>query len=160
MTQTKEKRAFYNTGVAKGYTRRNFYEDVQAMLEGEELTDEAKELMAKAVDYELEGMAMKAAASKRVAKDPMDSDYAQAILRDIVPLMSRDEAFTATELADMAAAEGLFSPTGKKYANVWVSRVLANPAMANRVKIISKVVEKVGKDGLKREAEVKAYMLA
>jgi len=160
MKEQKEKRQFYNVGEAKGYTRRSFYEDVQAMLEGEELTDEAKELMAKAIEYELEGLDLKLANRKKTVKDPMDSEYAKAIINDIIPLLDSEIAYTTAELCQMATDEGLFSPTGKPYAQPWVSRVLRHPSMVNQVKIVSKIVEKTGKNGLKAEHEITGYLRA
>lgn len=150
-----EKRKFYNTGDAKGFTKAIFFQTVLAMANGEDVDDKMVALVAEAANYELEGIEARAG-SKTTGerKDPLESDYAKALSAAIVPLIDGTPR-TAKELVDMATAKGKVAPsTGKAFAAPWVSRVLN---ATSGVVAVKKVVEKTDAKGLKSQAEVTAY---
>lgn len=149
-----EKRKFYNTGDAKGFTKAIFFQTVLAMANGEDVSDEMVSLVGAAAEYELEGISNRAS-SKATGehKDPLESDYAKALSAAIVPFIDGTPR-TAKELIEMATAKGKVSPKGTPFAAPWVSRVLNATAGVVAVK---KVVEKVDAKGLKSQAEVTAY---
>ena len=152
-----EKRKFYNTGDAKGFTKQKFFETVLAVANGEDVDEDMVDLMGQAAEYELEGIA--ARASTRASgekKDALQSDYACALRAAIVPLIGK-EPKTAKELIDMASAKGLNSPKGTPWAAPWVSRVLNAEAGVQAVKI---VVDTVDGKGLKVQKEATAYQKA
>lgn len=149
-----EKRKFYNTGDAKGFTKGTFFQTVLDIVNGEDVSADLTNLVAQAAQYELEGIAAKAG-SKATGerKDPLESDYAKALSAAIVPLISATPQ-TAKELIDAATKKGAMSPKGTPFAAPWVSRVLnATPGIV----AVKKVVEKVDAKGLKSQAEVTAY---
>lgn len=149
-----EKRKFYNTGDAKGFTKAIFFQTVLAMANGEDVSDEMVNLVGGAAEYELEGIANRASTKgSGERKDPLESDYAKALSAAIVPLIDGTPR-TAKELIDMATAKGKVSPKGTPFAAPWVSRVLNATAGVTAVK---KVVEKVDAKGLKSQSEVTAY---
>lgn len=149
-----EKRKFYNTGDAKGFTKASFYQTVLSIVNGEDVSDELIALVGQAAEYELEGIANKAGSkSAGERKDPLESDYAKALSAAIVPLITATPQ-TAKELIEAATKKGLVSPKGTPFAAPWVSRVLNATAGVTAVK---KVVEKVDAKGLKSQAEVTAY---
>lgn len=152
---SKEKRRFYNTGDAKGFTKADFFTAVRAMAEGEDVDDNIIDLVAAAAAYELDGIAIKnRAKASGGAKDPLKSEYAMALTAAIVPLIS-DKPRTAKELIDLATSKGKVSPKGTPFAAPWVSRVLNATAGVTAVK---KIVDKVDAKGLKSQAEVTAYI--
>lgn len=149
-----EKRRFYNTGEAAGFSRTTFFQTVEAMAAGEDVDPALVALAGAAAAYELEGIAAKAdskATGER--KDPLQSDYAQALSAAIVPLVD-DTPRTAKQLIEIADSKGKLSPKNTSFAAPWVSRVLnATPGVV-ATKI---VVDKVDAKGLKSQAEVTAY---
>lgn len=152
-----EKRKFYNTGDAKGFTKQKFFEAVLAMANGEEMEDSELNLIAAAAEYELEGIANRASAKGTgEKKDPLQSEYAQSLAKAIVPLVG-SEPKTAKELIEMADAKGYKSPKGTSFAAPWVSRVLNATAGVEAVKI---VVDTTDAKGLKVQREVTAYKKA
>lgn len=153
------KRRFYNTGDAKGFTRKDFFAAVQKMAGGEELDEALIDLVAKAAAYELEGLANKATKSNGEKKDPLDSDYAVALRAAIVPLLSTTPK-TGQELIDEATAAGNLSPKGTPFAAPWVARVLKGVALKGECEIVKQIVEKTDSKGLKKQTEVNAYKLA
>lgn len=149
-----EKRKFYNTGDAKGFTKAIFFDAVLKMANGEDVEDNIVDLVAKAAEYELEGIANRASTKATgERKDPLESDYAKALSAAIVPFIDGTPR-TAKELIEMATAKGKVSPKGTPFAAPWVSRVLNATAGVVAVK---KVVEKTDAKGLKSQAEVTAY---
>lgn len=152
-----EKRKFYNTGDAKGFTKQKFFECVRDMAAGEDLSDEEMALVQAAAEYELEGIEMRAS-SKATGekKDALQSDYACALRAAIVPLID-GEPKTAKELIELADAKGLKSPKGTSWAAPWVSRVLNAEPGVQAVKI---VVDTVDGKGLKVQKEATAYQKA
>lgn len=148
------KRKFYNTGDAKGFTKAIFYNQVLAMARGEEVTAEMAELIAKAAEYELEGIASRAAASATgEKKDPLQSEYAKALAAAIVPLVTADPK-TAQELISAATAKGKVAPNGKEFSAPWTARVLK---ATEGIVVVKKIVEVVDSKGLKSQREVNAY---
>lgn len=149
-----EKRKFYNTGDAKGFTKQKFFETVLAMASGEDVEDSMTSLVAQAAEYELEGIANRASTKGTgEKKDPLQSEYAQALAKAIVPLVGTQPK-TAKELIEMADAKGLKSPKGTSFAAPWVSRVLNATEGVSAVKI---VVDTTDAKGLKVQREVTAY---
>ena len=149
-----EKRKFYNTGDAKGFTKAIFFNTVLAMANGEDVDEKLVDLVGQAAEYEIEGINARASAkSTGEHKDPLESDYAKALSAAIVPLIDGTPR-TAKELIEMATAKGKVSPKGTPFAAPWVSRVLNATAGVTAVK---KVVEKTDAKGLKAQAEVTAY---
>ena len=149
-----EKRKFYNTGDAKGFTKAIFFQTVLAMANGEDVSDEMVNLVGAAAEYELEGISNRASSNANGEhKDPLESDYAKALRAAIVPFIDGTPR-TAKELIEMATAKGKVSPKGTPFAAPWVSRVLNATAGVVAVK---KVVEKVDAKGLKSQSEVTAY---
>ncbi len=149
-----EKRKFYNTGDAKGFTKAVFFNTVLAMASGEEVEQTLADLVVAAAEYEIEGINSRAtSASTGEKKDPLASDYAVALRDAIVPLVDSTPR-TAKELIDMATGMGHLSPKGTPFAAPWVSRVLNATAGVTAVK---KIVEKVDAKGLKSQAEATAY---
>lgn len=148
------KRKFYNSGDAKGFTKAIFFATVKAMADGEDVDQKLVDLVAAAAAYEIDGIEAKSdAKATGEKKDPLESDYAKALARDIVPFIDANPK-TAKELIDTATKHGKLSPKGTVYAAPWVSRVLnATPG----VTAVKKVVEKVDAKGLKSQAEVTAY---
>lgn len=149
------KRKFYNTGDAKGFTKAVFYNQVLALARGEEVEAAMAELVAQAAEYELEGIAARAATAGATGekKDPLASDYAKALSAAIVPLVDGTPK-TAKELIAAATAKGKLAPNGKEFAAPWVSRVLNATAGVVAVK---KIVDTVDAKGLKAQREVTAY---
>lgn len=152
-----EKRKFYNTGDAKGFTKAIFFQTVLDMANGEDVDEKMIALVGEAASYELEGIANRAnskATGER--KDPLESDYAKALSAAIVPLVNGNPQ-TAKQLIDAATAKGKVSPKGIPFAAPWVSRVLnATPGIISE-KI---VVDTVDAKGLKAQREVTAYKKA
>jgi len=151
-----EKRRFYNTGDAKGFTKAAFYAAVKAMADGEEVDDATVALVGAAAQYELDGIAAKAPASTGERKDPMQSDYAVALREAIVPLLS-DKPQTAEDLVNAATAKGSLAPSGKEWAKPWVSRVLSALAEEGTVTKTSVIVTKTDSKGLNAQKEAAAF---
>lgn len=150
-----EKRRFYNTGEAKGFKKRDFFETVLAVLTGEEVSDEMIALVIKGAEYELEGMDVRAAKSSAEAKDPLQSEYAIAVREAMVPLVTA-EPQTADAMIQAATDAGNLSPKGKPFANTWVHRVLqAEPGIQ---KVQMKVM-RTSKEGLQGEVLATGYKL-
>ena len=149
-----EKRKFYNTGDAKGFTKAIFFQTVLEIANGNEVEDNLMNLVAQAAEYELEGIAARAS-SKATGehKDPLQSEYAQKLREAIVPLVDGTPR-SAQELVDMATAKGKVSPKGTPFSGPWVSRVLNN---VDGIVCVKKVVEKTDAKGLKSQREVNAY---
>lgn len=146
-----EKRKFYNTGDAKGFTKQKFFEAVVDMCNGEDVD---VDLVRAAAEYELEGIEVRASnKATGEKKDALQSDYANALRAAIVPLIG-SEPKTAKELIDMAEAKGKNSPKGTRWAAPWVSRVLNAEPGVQAVKIVLDTVD--GK-GLKVQKEATAY---
>lgn len=159
----KEMRRFYNTGEYKGFTKATFYELVQAILEGEELDDNEIAFVADAVDFELEGLAIRkaqsAAKSSVGKKDWRESDYAKQIEAKIMPFLSKDVALSLTELVELGNEQ---APTdnGKSWSLPWLGRYFNDKADAGVVVKEDKIVDAVDKKGLKHQKAVAAYRLA
>lgn len=150
---TTEKRKFYGTGDAKGFTKAIFYQTVLAMANGEDVADNMVSLVAAACEYELEGIANRPTKSTGEKKDPLQSDYANALRAAILPLVD-GTARTAKELVDAATAKGKLAATGKPFSAPWVSRVLN---AESGIVCVKKIVDKVDAKGLKSQAECNAY---
>lgn len=154
-----EKRKFYNTGDAKGFTKAVFFNEVIKLANGEDVADDMIALIIGAAEYELEGIASRASATAANGekKNPLDSDYAKALREAILPLIDNTPR-TVPELVDAATAKGkLWAASGKPFAPTWVYRVLNNEASVVAVK---KIVETVDSKGLKAQREVTAYKKA
>lgn len=156
-----EKRKFYNCEEqgTKGMSKRTFFEEVLKMATGEEVTDDMADFIARAAEYELEGINNRPskAGAEGPAKDPLQSDYAVALREAIVPLVNGNPQ-TAKQLVDAATAKGKLAPSGKSFSAPWTSRVLN--AMAKEGKGIAEVkmvVETVDAKGLKKQREVSGY---
>lgn len=149
-----DKRKFYNTGDAKGFTKQVFFQTVLEMANGEEIDESKLTLVAQAAEYELEGIANRAS-SKATGehKDPLQSEYAKSLAAAIVPLVDGTPR-SAQELVDMATAKGKVSPKGTAFSGPWVSRVLNN---TTGIVCVKKIVEKTDAKGLKSQREVNAY---
>ena len=150
---TVEKRKFYNSGDAKGFTKAIFFQTVLAMANGEDVSDQMVALVGAAAEYELEGIANRPTKASGEKKDPLQSDYAKALRAAIVPLVDATPR-TAKELVDAATAKGKMAPTGKAFSAPWVSRVLN---AESGIVCVKKVVDKVDAKGLKSQSEVNAY---
>lgn len=150
---TVEKRKFYNSGDAKGFTKAIFFQTVLAMANGEDVSDQMVALVGAAAEYELEGIANRPTKASGEKKDPLQSDYANALRAAIVPLVDGTPR-TAKELVDAATAKGKMAPTGKAFSAPWVSRVLN---AESGIVCVKKVVDKVDAKGLKSQSEVNAY---
>lgn len=150
-----DKRSFYNTGAAKGFTKGIFYQTVLAMANGEEISEDLASLVAQACEYELEGAALRAAASKGSGekKDPLQSAYAVALRAAVLPFVD-GTARTAKELIDICTSKGKMAPTGKAFSAPWVSRVLN---AESGIVCVKKIVDTVDAKGLKVQKEVNAY---
>ena len=155
-----EKRRFYNTGDAKGFTKAKFFEAVKELAETGDITeveDASIGLIIEACEYELETLAMRSKAGTGEKKDAMQSDYAQALAKAIIPLVS-STPMTTTEILEVADSKGIVSPKGTPFAAPWVSRVLSSEIGANAgIVKVQKVVEKTDSKGLKSQKEVSAY---
>lgn len=156
-----EKRRFYNTNDAKGFTKQKFFEAVLALANGEDVSaieNASVDLVAQAATYELEGIANRAStATTGEKKDAMQSDYAIGLAAAIVPLLT-DKPQTAKQLIDAATAKGKVAPSGKNWAAPWVSRVLNAKFHAGEgVKVLDVIVDHVDAKGLKSQKQVKAY---
>ena len=153
-----EKRKFYNTGDAKGFTKADFFKAVAAMAKGEEVDEATIDLVAQAADYEIEGMELKAAkAASGEKKDALQSDYANLIRKNIIPFLT-NEPKSAKELSQEAFAKKVKGPSGSAYSAPWISRVFNAEAEAgNGIVKVKKIIEKVNSKGLKAQAEVVAY---
>ena len=147
------KRKFYNSGDNKGFTKAIFYQTVLAMANGEDVSDELIACVGRACEYELEGIANRPSKAGGEKKDPLQSDYANALRAAIVPFVDATPR-TAKELVDAATAKGKMAPTGKAFSGPWVSRVLNAEA---GIVCVKKVVDKVDSKGLRSQAEVNAY---
>lgn len=149
-----EKRKFYNTGDAKGFTKAVFFAEVLKLARGEEVEATMADLVAQACEYEIEGIATRAAqAGTGEKKDPLQSDYAKALSAAILPLVNGDPK-TAQELIDAATAKGHLAPNGKVFSGPWTARVLkATPGIV----VVKKIVDTVDSKGLKSQREVNAY---
>ena len=148
-----EKRRFYNTGTAKGFTKAIFFKAVLDLANGEDI-GEMIDLVAAAAEYELEGINLKAEKGDGEAKDPLASDYAQAIVKDVISLIGA-EPMTAKELSEAATKLGKLAPSGKPYAPAWIARVAKNTV---GIVVTEKIVNKVDAKNLKSQAMVAAYM--
>lgn len=158
MSNTTEKRKFYNFGEAKGFTKAIFFQTVAAMAAGEDVDSDLIDLVGAAANYELEGIANRTS-SKATGerKDPLQSDYANELRDAILPLIDGTPR-TAGELVEMATAKGkVSSKNGKAFSAPWVSRVLNAEAGVEKVK---KIVDKTDAKGLKSQSEVNAYKRA
>lgn len=160
-TTTTTKRKFYNAGDAKGFTKAMFFQTVSAMADGDVVNDELIRLVGEAARYEMEGIELRTSEkAPGEKKDPMESDYAKALIAAIVPLLTA-EPQSAKELIAAATKAGKLAPTGKEFAGPWVSRVMnALDASGNGVIAMKKVVEKTDAKGLKSQAEVTGYARA
>ena len=70
-----EKRKFYNTGDAKGFTKQKFFEAVVDMCNGEDVD---VDLVRAAAEYELEGIEMRASnKATGEKKDALQSEQPQ-----------------------------------------------------------------------------------
>jgi hypothetical protein len=151
------KRAFYNKGDAKGFTKAIFFQTVEAMANGEDVDPGLVTLVGAAAAYELEGISLKSdSKATGEKKDPLDSDYAKALAAAIVPLVpATGDGLTAKELIELATSKNLLSPKGTPFAAPWVSRVLNATAGVTATK---KIVETKDAKGLKAQKEVTAYI--
>ena len=148
------KRKFYGTGEAKGFTKATFYQTVLSIINGEEVSDNLTDLVAKAAEYELEGIANRPSKASGEKKDPLQSNYANELRAAILPFLS-DTPRTVKELVDAATAKGkVASNTNKPFSGPWVTRVLR---AEKGVVELKKIVEKVDAKGLKSQVEVNAY---
>lgn len=152
-TANVEKRKFYNTGDAKGFTKQVFFQTVLAMVNGEDVSENLVNLVGAAAEYELDGIANRPSKASGEKKDPLQSDYANALRAAIVPFVDNTPR-TAKELVDAATAKGRMAPTGKAFSAPWVSRVLNAEA---GVVCVKKIVDKTDAKGLRSQAEVNAY---
>ena len=150
---TIEKRKFYNTGDAKGFTKAVFFQTVLAMANGEDVDDNLTALVGAAAEYELEGIAARPTKGSGEKKDPLQSDYAKDLRAAILPLVDGTPR-SAKELVDAATAKGKIAKTGKAFSAPWVSRVLN---AESGIVCVKKVVDKVDSKGLKSQQEVNAY---
>lgn len=153
------KRKFYNSGDTKGFTKGVFFEKVHALASGVEIEPEFVDLIIAACVYELEGIELRAEGKVPGArKDPMESDYAKALIAAITPLITA-EPKSAKELIAQATKSGKLAPSGKEFSGPWVSRVLNILAddTTSGIVAIKKIVEKVDAKGLKAQSEVNAY---
>lgn len=156
-TTNTEKRRFYNSELsAKGFTKAVFFQTVLAMANGEEVDDNMVALVGSACEYELEGIANRPSKSAGEKKDPLQSDYANALRAAIVPLVDATPR-TAKELADAATAKGKMAPSGKAFNTPWISRVLN---AEEGIVCVKKIVDKVDAKGLKSQTECNAYKRA
>lgn len=153
------KRRFYNSEDCgtKGFTRRDFYNAVKAMANGEDIDDHLVELISQAAAFELETLDRTREKSGSTAngehKDPLHSDFANGLRNAIMPFVNGTPQ-TAQELSDAAAAKGKMAPSGKAYPALWISRILsAEPGVV----CVNKIVDKVNSKGLKSQSECKAY---
>jgi len=154
-----EKRRFYNTGDAKGFTKASFFEAVQALASGEEVDDATVALVAAAAAYELEGIAAnKKTATPGERKDALQSDYAVALRAAILPLLT-SEPQTVETIVAKATAAGNLSPKGTEWSKPWVSRVL-NALDGNGVRKVTQIVTKTDSKGLNSQKEANAYAKA
>lgn len=149
-----EKRKFYNSGDAKGFTKAIYFETVRDIVAGEDVDQDLINLVADATAYELEGIALKATKeSTGERKDPLQSEYAHALRAAIKPFLDKTPR-TAKQLIEMATAKNRLSPKGTPFAEPWVARVLN---VEDGVTHEKKIVETVNKAGLKAQREVTAY---
>jgi len=122
MAETKRK--FYNTGDAKGFTKKKFFETVVAILNEEDVDQKDIDLTLAAAEYELEGIALRpSTAGTGEKKNPLDSEYAVAMRAAILPLLTQTPQ-NANEIINAATAKGLLSPKGTPFATSWVGRIL------------------------------------
>lgn len=155
------KRKFYNSGDAKGFTKKDFFETVAAIVEDYDGEVEANmvDLVAQAAAYELEGIANRPSKASGEKKNPLESDYAQELASKIIPRIGKEaQAKTAKQLVEECTKAGeVASKTGKPFAGPWVSRVLnATPGISSKKIIIDDVDSK----GLKVQKEATAYFKA
>lgn len=156
---TEPKRHFYNTGDARGFTRKTYFETILNILEGGDIDAATRQLVLDATNYELESISLKSAATAvpdDKKKDRLHSDYANALRAGILPLVDATPR-TGKELIQAATTKGIVSPTGKAFVEAWVVSVLKNePGIVT----VQKVIEKTQKNGLKAQAEVTAFKRA
>ncbi len=158
-TEKKEKTRFYGTGKAKDFARLDYLAIVDKVLRGEGITNMESELAIEATAHEIKKL--ENAAAKRVSgdpKDPLESEYAVALEKAIIPFLSSTPQ-TALELQKKMTAAGKLSPKGKDFAVTWIARVLNSEKVKaiHKVVISKKIVEKVNKDGLRNDSQCTAY---
>lgn len=150
-----EKRRFYNSGDWKGLTKKDLYEAVAALADGEDLDENIIEFVKAACDYELETLAIAAAKPKKAGEhtDPLQSDYAKALRAAVMPFITGNPQ-TIADLQEKMTAAGKVSTSGKPFSIPWIGRVLNSETGIVKTQVI---VEKVGKDGLKAQVQATAY---
>lgn len=156
MATVTEKRKFYNAGDAKGFTKAIYFQTVLSILNGEPVDDALVDLAKQATEYEIEGIANRPVKEPGEKKDPLQSDYANALRTAILPYVDATPR-TAKELVDAATSHGKLASTGKEFSAPWVSRVLN---AEKGIVCVKKVVEKTDAKGLKSQAECNAYKRA
>ncbi len=149
------KRKFYNTGEAKGFTKRIFFEAVLALSNGEDIDAETLELVTAAAEYEIDGIDNRPKKAATDKKDALQSPYAQEIVNVMLPMLGTEATpKTANDLIAAAAAAGKKAPSGKDFSVPWVARVLQNhPNVGSKVIVVDTTDAK----GLHKQKEVTGY---
>ena len=153
---------FYSVGENKGYSRRDMFNEILSIAQGDG-TYKGEEIdlerLVAAANYELMLMDNKRKNTGE-AKDPLESDYAKAIMKDVIPFVER-KAKTVSQLVNEVTAAGVKSPKGGAYATAWVARVLSHLVnTSDRIVKEVVIVDKVDKDGLKGQVKATGYRLS
>lgn len=150
-TNTMATRKFYGAGDAKGFNKKNFFEAVLAIVNGEEVDDATMDLVAQAAAYELEGIALaKEKAGTKEKVPTLEKQIAKDIIAGLVPLLT-GEPQTTTQLIEIATQKGLTTTKGTNFSNPWVNTVFSALAAEGKVKKVNAIVN-VTKKGPNGEA--------
>ena len=119
------RRQLWKTPEMKGYTKKQFYLDILALVDGEELSDRNLEKVVKVAEYELESVLLKAEINKHTPVSPRDTEYGKELIEKIFPLLSKTEPQTVSALQKIAEDEGIVSKkTRRPFPIIWIAKVL------------------------------------
>lgn len=147
-------RKFYGAGDAKGFSKKAFFEAVIAFVNGEEVDDATVDLIVRAAEYELEGIALAKEKTGTKEKTPtLEKQIAKDIIGALVPLLT-GEPQTTDELIALATQKGLTTSKETNFSNPWVNTVFKALAEEGKIKRVQKVatVTKV-KDGVELKSQ-------
>ncbi len=133
-------RKFYGSGDAKGFAKKNFFEAVLAIVNGEEVDEATMSLVAQAAEYELEGIALAKEKAGTKEKTPtLEKQIAKDIIGALVPMLTA-EPQTTDELIALATQKGLTTSKDTNFSNPWVNTVFKVLAEEGKIKRTQKVV--------------------
>lgn len=160
-----ENRRFYGAGDAKGFTKAKFFQTVQSFFEGEDIDNSLEDLVIQACVFELESLSRRRNTTDPDApkKDPLQSDYANAIRAAVLPLIDGTPR-TCHQFADMIAEKGILPPVaasgknkgvqGDKFHYGWIARVLKKEpgVVAEEIIVTVQAISPAGKPTTSQKA--------